>query len=52
MNTPQLISVIIIAFAIGAVVGIVVSNINHNRFLIKRGINPKDFDHCKKITIE
>lgn len=41
MTTIQLILLIVIVFCAGIEVGILISNFNRNRFLIKHGISPK-----------
>lgn len=44
MNTAITILSYILVGLIGICIGIIISNFNHNRFLIKHGISPKKLD--------
>ena len=41
MSTIQLILLFLIAVCVGIEIGLLISNFNHNRFLIRHGISPK-----------
>lgn len=51
MTTVQIILLIIVGFCFGVIVGLIISNFNHNRLLIKHGISPRKFESAVELDL-
>lgn len=51
MTTVQLILLIFLGFCFGVIVGLIISNFNHNRLLINHGINPRKFETAVELDL-